>query len=521
MAEELLTKSQIQDVIDFSEGLAMAGNMGFYSPWLQNQILNNLNNNPRVPKMEDIKKALANYKDKAGDLQSYMEFMKHWDMIFARTLQSYANILSFDLQVVCTDAFTKEDYESEEYAKDKKKIERFLDSFDYKAEFRKVVNQLLTNEVGYYWFRKTKWGNKGMTGTLQLMPQDRCMITGYWQHGILYDFDLMYFIQPGVDIDLYDPVFKKYRQRVFGKDEQGKYNPANGLSARNGTYSVWTQTSPADGAVCFKMDLSNFNETPFLAPFMKSGLRNDEIEALQYNKDIASAYAILAGEIRLLDNAKSGAVKDAFAISPKTLGAFMAKVKAGLNDFIKAVAMPTENTDMYQYNDGNKDMYNNHMAVSAGTGSGVGRLIYNSDRMSNAELQYAVEAQYQVMKNLYPQFQNFLNYYASKLKTKYHFKFLFDGCAYEFDRDKRMDRLMKMADKGIVLGPSAYASVLGMAPQDFERSLREGHNSGWLENLSMLLNANTMKDGGSNNGRPRVDDSQLTDSGAASREDLE
>ena len=332
---------------------------------------------------------------------------------------------------------------------------------------------------------------------------------------------MMYFLQPGVDIELYDPVFKKYWKEVFGDNKDIKnYNPVNSLNDRNGTYSVWTQTSPEDGAWCWKFDTSNFNETPFLAPFMKSGLRNDEVEALQYNKDIASAYAILAGEIRLLDNAKSGAVKDAFAISPKTLGAFMGKVKAGLNDFIKAVAMPTENTDMYQFNDANKDMYDKHMSVSAGTGSGVGRLIYSSDRMSNAELQYAVEAQYQIMKNLYPQFENFMNYYASKLKTKYHFKFIFDGCSYEFEREKRMDRLMKMADKGIVLNSSAYASVLGIAPQDFERSLMESHNSGWLDNLSTLLNANTMKDGGSGAGRPRTDDSQLTDSGEASREDL-
>ena len=49
--------------------------------------------------------------------------------------------------------------------------------------------------------------------------------------------------------------------------------------------------------------MSNFNATPFLAPFLKSALLDGEIEELQYNKDIASAYAILAGDIRLFDNA--------------------------------------------------------------------------------------------------------------------------------------------------------------------------------------------------------------------------
>ena len=233
-----------------------------------------------------------------------------------------------------------------------------------------------------------------------------------------------------------------------------------------------------------------------------------------------SAYAILAGEIRLFDNAKSGTVSNQFAIDPKTLGGFMSKVKQGLNSSIKAVAMPTENTDMYQYNDANKDMYSNQLAISAGLGSGASRVLYSSDRMSNAELQYAVEAQYQIMKNLYPQFQNFLDFYGNKLTSKYHFKFIFDGCSYEFEREKRFDRIFKLADKGIVLNSSAYASVLGMTPQDFERSLTEGHSGGWLDKLSLLLNANTMKDGGGGNGRPRSESSTLTESGEASRETL-
>ena len=192
--------------------------------------------------------------------------------------------------------------------------------------------------------------------------------------------------------------------------------------------------------------------------------------------------------------------------------------KQGLSDNIKAVAMPTENTDMYQFNDANKDMYSSRLGTSAGVGSGVGRVIYSSDRMSNAELQYAVEAQYQIMKNLYPQFQNFLEFYANKQTSKYHFKFIFDGCSYDFEREKRFDRMMKLSEKGIVLNSSAYASILGMTPQDFDRSLAEGHNNDWTSNLTMLLNVNTMKDGGNVAGHPKKDDSELTDSGQASRD---
>ena len=79
---------------------------------------------------------------------------------------------------------------------------------------------------------------------------------------------------------------------------------------------------------------------------------------------------------------------------------------------------------------------------------------------------------------------------------------------------------MKIAEKAIVLNSSAYASELGMTPPDIEQSLAEGHAGSMIDKLTMLLNANTMKDGGVG-GRPRQDASQLTDSGEQSREELE
>ena len=47
MMEEKISRSDIQDVIDFSAGLMAADN--FYSRFLSNQLLTNLNNNPRLP----------------------------------------------------------------------------------------------------------------------------------------------------------------------------------------------------------------------------------------------------------------------------------------------------------------------------------------------------------------------------------------------------------------------------------------------------------------------------------------
>ena len=504
MSQKLLEKEQVDAVVQFSQGLYMYDRFGYWSPMLSNQLMQNLNNDARVPTTDKIREALANYKDNADNLQSYMEFAQFFDMLFSRTVKSYVNSLSFDLQLVCTNAYTQADYQSTEYLEDKRRIENFLNKFNYRKEFRNVVQQLMLHEVYFVSFRKTKWNNKGMKFALQILPQDRCILDGYWELGMLFSFDMSYFLQAGTDLSLYDPSMIQAYNRVFNPDGGGiNYRPSVPLDDRTGTYAMYTQLSPLDGYWAFKFDPSNFNTTPFLAPYLKNAITNDEVEQLQRSKDLQEAYAILVGEIATFDNAKSGTQADQMVFNPKTLGQFMSKAKAGLSNGIRLAALPLKNLDMYQFEDKNTDMYQTQLATSAAVGTGLSRVIYSTDRMSNAEIEAAKDETYNTMKPLYYQFSNFMEFYANKLTKKYHFKFIFDGSTYSHERQARFDKLTKIADKGIVLGPSAWASVLGYNPIDFEHLLDEGKWGGMQDKLSLLLNTNIMTDRGENAGRPK------------------
>lgn len=106
----------------------------------------------------------------------------------------------------------------------------------------------------------------------------------------------MYFIgMQGVNIDCYSPVFKKYLREVWDGKDFKDYIPSNGLSNRDGTFTLYHQTSPNDGFWAFKFDTSNFASVPFMAPYLKNVFNNTEIAKLQKNKDIASAFGILYG----------------------------------------------------------------------------------------------------------------------------------------------------------------------------------------------------------------------------------
>ena len=515
---EYLSREQIKDVLDFSQGMYLAENYGIYSPWLSNQMLRNLNNNPKIPTLDKIKQALQSYKESGADLTGYTEFMQNYDMIFKRTLYSYANTLAFDLSITCINAYTQADYQSKEYQEDKKRVYDFLDAFNYRKEFRQVVVELLARETYFTWFRKTKWGNKGMKFALQIMPQDYCMLTGYWEKGLLYDLDMAYYLQPGVDLDGFDPSIKKLYEQVFSIGANPiNYRPSNPLNERTGKYAYWAQTSPMNGSWAFKMNPNNFTQVPYLAPFLKDAILNDEVAALQYDKDMAAAYGILAGEFRLFDSDKSQKANQ-FAIDPVAVGGFTQKVTSALKHTVRAVAMPTENTRYYQFTDANADMYKDQLATSSGVGSGVSRVIYSSDRMSNAEIEAGITDQYNTMRPLYYQFSNFMDFFANQLTKHYKFHFEFDGCSYKFDREARFDRLMKLADKGMMLGPSAFASAMGIPPQQFERQLQESKWSGWSDLFQLPLNANTMSGGSDEGGRPEVDDSDLSESGEMNRD---
>lgn len=534
---EKISEYELDQVLQFANNLYTGfGNYGFFTPFSQNQNLLAINNNPKVPTYEKLVEAFKSEPYDNGLLSSYSEFMEVWDSIYAKTFRYLESLLSFDLTYTCKNVKTPNDYKSKEYKEDLKRVHKFLDNFDYKQEFKKIVKEILRKETCYVWFRdshedietpididsdetKIKRNEKF---SLQIMPRNYCMLTGYFNSSqLLYDFNINYFLKSNVDINLFAPSLKVKFKKAYD-DKESKYLPSSQLDYRNGEFANWVQCSPNDGAYAFKMDLSNFRQVPPFASLMKTALNNDTIQQLQIDKDIISAYLILAGEIQLMDGLKSGDKKDQFAIAPKTMGQFMNLVTSGLKKNVKPAAFPLTNIKGWQYNDQNPNMANANYETSAGQGVSASSMVYTTGKMAQFEIENAILADYGFMKQLYLQFNQFMNFYINKKTVKYKFEFEFDGLDREFYRDYRTKRLREYADKGIVLDETQWASALGIRPQTFHRSLECAHYSDFTENLTMLLNANTMKNGGDSetdsSGAPKKDNTEIKDSGSLSHE---
>ena len=504
---EVLSEEQVkwlQEVaVAFSETTLNHSNI--FTPSLLNQNLINLNNNPETPNYDKLVKALESAKSNGEKLRGFQEWMELAEITFKRLLEYYANILSFDLSYTCINVKDKKEFGTAKYKKDKQKVEDFLTHFNYKKEFLKTVRQMMRTETAFYWLRNNGDINKPEY-TLQLMPQRYCLITGAWEKGFLYDFDMNYFLQPGVDINGYDPVFKEFMATMYkGGGVYKNYNPSNSFNKRNGMFAYWTQTSPIymhnnlpSGAWVFKLDDSSFNDVPFLSSLMRDAILNIPVKKLQYDKDALGAYAYLIGEIKMLKSNEANAT----AFDPVRLGTLLQIVKQAIGKHIVVGAMPAEENKWYQYKDENTSMAETQVKSTLASGAGASRILYSSDKMSQEEIRNAILADYNVMRKVYTQFNNFLDFYVNQLTKHYKFKFAFDGSVYGFEREWRKDGIMKLAQTGIVLNDTAFASAFGYDPVMFSHMLFEtSAEDSWLKNRSSLQSIFTtpgVANGGSN-----------------------
>lgn len=525
-----LSEGELQKLLGAVETLYTNGskfgfNVGAYTPDVQHANMINLNNNPQVPTYSGIIDALRTYVESSETLQSFSEFMSVVDMVYKREEEYYANMLSFDcVPVPCfSNIGDGEDLDSKAFKDDERRAYRFLESFDYKREFRRVMKNLMRNGIYFSWFRTNgdydkRWSvgektNK-FTGepkcTLQMMPQHYCQIANDSTLGLLYDFDITYFYDSTVDYRTWSPILIDKVANAYDD-----YVPGNPLNRRDGSFANYIQTSPEEGAWCFILDDSNYNAIPFLSPLLKDAFTDTELQKLQRNKSMIAAYGLLVGEMEMLKDQKSGQVKDAFAVDVDTMIMFLDLVRQGIGEGYKVGAMPLKDVEYYQYKDDDTDMYTRQTGTTAAQGVSASRVIYSTDKMSQAELYNSILTDYGIVRNVIPQFEKFLEYQINQKTVNYKFKVHMEGTNYIFERDSRIDNLLKMSDRGLNLSEGFYGAALGYEPHVFKAGLMQAKYGGIEDNLTQLLSIHTQSTKQSG-GRPLQ--RNLTDAGSTAQE---
>lgn len=479
MDEVLLSEQEVWDVITFARALS-SGLYGttYLNPELVSGRMKDITLNPMTATEDMLNKALVSPKDYEKQLQQFSQSFELSSMPYKRLISYLANMLSFDITYTAN-VKSPEDYKTPKYRKDLETVDRMLDKFDYRKEFRIVTRELLRNDAYFGCFIDT-----GDDYVLQELPSEYCKITGRWGKGFLFSFNMYWFLQPGVFLDAYPPFFKKKYNEIFRDSNTIKqYIPSLPPEMRDKSSWIYWVDVPVNVGYCFKLTPELATRMPYFSPLFNDLVLQPLMRNLQKNVNMANAAKIIVGQVPLLNKEAKATVKDSIAISPDLLGKFLALVKNALGDAVKIASAPLEDMDSIDFA-ANNEMYGSYVRTSLAMSGINTNLIFSDTIKPNAiETQLSLNVDEQMMTALYEQFNNFMDYQINKFTRTFKFKFAFEGTDFFLNRNQRLEDAMTLFDKGIVL-PQKIAAALAMKPSQLRKHMEEAAAMGFMDMLT-------------------------------------
>lgn len=507
-----LTDAQVFDVFKFAEetyNYAYGGcspkfdRYGTYTPYLTNERLSEIGLNPKKVSDKQLNSILEAPISNQNELIGYSEWLKFNDMIAKRTLGYLGNLPAFDYTFTCTNIENPYEYNSKEYKEDLKIVKDFLSKFDVRGQFSYVNRRTFEKDAFYAVLRMD-----GDHYEFQELPYQYCKITGRnldW--GFQFDFDMNWFLKMGLSFDQYPSIFKKMYDRVMTAKYGDKYNPANPLEKRKGTFALWSQTSslPTKGNfACFKMNSDMYSSMPYLTPMFQDSINRPIVRKLAMNQYIIAAQKIMIGLIPLLKDQKSGQIKDALAVSPETMGRFLGLLKQGLSDAIKITGAPFEDVKQVEFEMPTTNMYDQANSIQSASSGATSRIIYASDRSTATEIEYSIGVDSLIATSVYPQYEKWLSSQINFFTKKYKFRFKFEGTKFHQDKERRKKTAIEFANMGL-FNEQKLAAAWGMDVFELQDQLEMGNASGMFNLLRLPPNANTASFGSAAVGRPNAE----------------
>jgi len=171
----------------------------YLNPIISNSNLKNINMNPAYQNREKVLDMIYKPKENEKDLRRLSQHLYNTQTPYKRLLHYFADMLTFDIAVYPKNV-TEKQLNSDAFKRDYEKVWTFLDKFDYRREFKKVLLGMLLEDGKFTYLR-----TDGTNYTLQEMPSDYALIDAWSEYGWLYSFDMLYFTQTGVNINGFAP----------------------------------------------------------------------------------------------------------------------------------------------------------------------------------------------------------------------------------------------------------------------------------------------------------------------------
>jgi len=475
--EILITEQEVWDVMAFARAMVGMYGQGYLTPDLISSRMRDITLNPMAATEDSLNAALASPKDSEQQLRQFSQDFELRSMVYKRLISYLANMLSFD--VTYTSDAEPNDYKTPKYKKDLKAIETFLDRFDYKRELAIVVREMLRNDAYFGCIREV--GDKII---LQELPADYCKITGRWENGFLFSFNMYWFLQTGVDINMYPDFFKKKYNDIFKSPNTTRsYIPSLPPEFREKSTWIYWVDIPVDVGVCFKLTPELATRLPYFTPLFSDLILQSLMRNLQKQASMAAASKMIIGQVPMLNKDVKATIKDTIAISPDLLGKFMALIKNSINESIKVASAPLEDMKGISF-DSENEIYDSYLKTTLASSGINTNLIFTSDIKPNVlETQLSLNVDEQMMTALYDQFSPFMDFLGHRYTRTFKFTFAFEGTDFFLNRQNRLESTMTLFAQGIVL-PQKIAAAIGMKPAQLRKHMEEATAIGFMDLLT-------------------------------------
>ena len=488
--------NQVLNAFDFLE-FARSYRGQFYNPDIVNWQMKNINMNPVEATISEMENALRNPKDSESILRNYAASMENQNMYYKRLIRYFSDMACFNLNYDCINIEKLSDFKSKQYKEDLKILDDFISKFDCKENFSAVLSQELRQGVfyGVLRFDDDKY-------VIQELPPDFCKITGRHSHGLLFDFNMNYFIgNYGVDINMFPRVFKKMYNDVWRKISS-PYNPHSPVDTRSSTFMYWHQCAPSDGFWCWKISPEIATIIPYFAPMFPDMGFQPTVRKLQNDKYFIAASKLLVGILGFNKETKSGQVANQLNITPDLLGKFLAVARKGLNEQIGLVALPVDNIETVDFDVDENNIVTDYIQALSQQGIASADVLMSNNKLNSHQSKLASAVDGNIIRSLYNSFADFIDFFVNSRTKKYKFHVSFHDINVPDDRAERENRFKTNAAMGIVDVQYA-ARVFDLNPFEFERRLAMSKSSEFEKNLISLMSLNNQSANMQNVGRPK------------------
>lgn len=461
---------------------------------LKNKIIKDMNMNPLFKDRDTVEKMIASPKDYEQPLRQVSQHLQNVVMPIKRLIAYYASILEWDYTIIPIEDFKT--MKTTAFKKAETRVYDWLDALKPKKSFKRLLKGALVEDAKFYYYRES---NNGVS--LQEMPSDYCMITYEDEFSYRYAFDMNYFLKSGVDIDGFAPEFRQYYNEVFITDEQAKYRRNN-----------WIELNP-EKAFVFKFDMLRAGLTPPLIGLFVDATEIDTYRNLQKSKTALEAYKLIMGTIPRHKDNKSGNKKDDLALSAEMSAKFAGIIKNSMPEGVDFKVTPFDEHQVFEFeSQANKADVSGNALKNLINNSGSSQIM-SMEKPSQSTVKTAEKIDESFVKDMYLQAEDFVNFYLQRIiSPKYKFRIKFEGTI--FDKESREESAKNWAALGIIT--DKIGASMGLNPREFDKMLEYMKSRGYPDKFEPIESA--YQSGKGDNGRPQKSDSDISDSGATSKD---